>query len=658
MDVENVLLIEDDFFKRLNSLILDNMDNPDYTLDALCKDCLLSRSQLHRKLKDQTGLSASIYIRKVKLSKAKELLVNSDLSISEIAWSTGFNSPQSLSRYFSSEFGSPPSQFKHQLTQEIEQPADIENYSATIKQNENQHSDEDKEVDLNDDQAQKQMQRTHLYWKAFTLIPAILFLVFWGSQQYFKKNELSKTETLQEYKNSIAVLPLDNFGGADAQQFSAGMQDDILTKLAVFEDLKVISRTSTEAYTETDKSLKQIAAELDVAYILEGSVRLEGNQVAVTAQLIKASDDTHVWAENYVEELDNVFQIQNEIALQIAKVLNQKITTETKAEIIDAYQPGREAYKEFLIGKELLKERTHSSILASIDHLNRVLDMEPDFVDALVLMATAYNLLGNIGYDRLDEHIVTSDKFALKALRLDPKNAQAYAIQACSHRDSHRWEQGKLSFEIALEHNPNDALINYWYSLLLREIGEIEKAILYSSRARELDPLYPVIHGGHVVNLAYGDDPKQAVDVIENGEILFKQSFLHHWAKALYAESIFNYQSAIDAFEKVLEINPELNSVQRGIYFNKARLGHIEDVNAYLSTIDSNSGENLFTKATIYAGLEDAEQSTKYFLEAMGKGVYPSDILVDKNYDFMRNHPRYMEILAVYNLQTYSHLNK
>lgn len=679
MEDKNILSIQDKFFKNLNSSILKNIDNTQYSIEDLCEDCLVSRSQLHRKIKEETGLSTTLYIRDVKLQKAKELLNDSSLTVSEISYACGFSSPQTLSRYFSSSFGISPSQYRSEpivknKSSQTSEPAYKKNDEKAHQQktdsisnnlnrkssyeirteidNENETEEEFYAVEF--DQAFLKNKKTFLFG-ILTILVSLIGL-YWIYNSIISKDTFipeDKITNSPHFKNSIAVLPFLNLGSADNEHFCAGIQEDILTKLAYFKDLKVISRTSMATYKNTEKSILQIGSELGVAYILEGSVRMQNDQLAITAQLIRSSDDFHVWAENYVRKVDDIFKIQNEISLKIAEVLNQKISSKTESQITNSYQPNKEAYNEYLIGKEMLKDRTHTSLLGSIGRFNKALYTDPKYIDAMVSKANAYQLLGNIGYDHSEEYISKSQQLSLEVIKLDPNNAQAYAILACHYRDAHQWEQAKVTFEIALDRNPNDPMTNYWYSLMLRELGELDQAIIYSKLARELDPLYPVIHGGHIVNLAYADLKDQAEAAIKEGDVLFQQSFLHHWAKAIYAESIFDYQAAIKAFEKVLMINPELISARNAIFFNKARLGQTDEVQAFFETIQTNSGPDLFARATLYAGLEDGDQFADLISKAMDKGVYPSDILVDKNYNFLRNHRKYSEILEKYNLLAY-----
>ena len=675
MDEKNILAPDDEFFQNLKRHVIENIGNSQYNIDDLCRDSLMSRSQLHRRIKEETGLSTTLYIRQLKLHKAKDLLDDSDLNISEIAYDAGFSSPQTLSRYFSASFGVSPSQYRSSSKEEEKH---LDNIGVQAKQADTIEQQDDisldaiqlkekrlgvgvaQEIILPTTESASTIDKFDLgsFKIIYLLTPLIVVVGWWGIKQFLDQPSVDSSNAITQLsltsQNSIAVLPFVNLGAAENDQFCAGIQEDILTKLSVFKDLKVISRTSTEVYKNTTKNVKQIGSELGVQYLLEGSVRMEDEQVAITAQLISASDDSHLWAENYVRQVDDVFKIQNDIALDIAKVLNQKITTETKNQLTSAYQPGKEAYKSYLIGKELLKERTHESILTSIEHFNEALSIEPKFVDAIVYKANAYQLLGNIGYDRSYEHKTNAEKFALEALKLEPSHAMAYAILACIYRDNHEWEQGVAAYEIALQHAPNHPLINYWYSLLLREIGDLEEAIIYSGKARELDPLYPVIHGGHIVNLAYAGKQDLVHKAIADGNVLFKQSFMHYWAQAVHAESIADHQAAVSLFEKVLDINPSLKSARIGMLFNKARLGQTDEVFAYLEKIDSETGEDYFAKATLYAGLKDVHQSGTFYLQAIDNGVFPSDILVDKNFDFLREDKMYEQILSKYNLLPYS----
>ena len=506
----------DDFLKKLNQHIIDNISDSAYTLDDLCKDCQLSRSQLHRKIKDEAGLSTSLYVRHIKLLKAKELLRDQSLNVSEIAYASGFKSPQTLSRYFSSTFGETPTQFRSNLAQkENGIVIDTHHKSSAGSEAQDVFNDFDQQLVADGDetvvdnsvgslpkvefgtdaQVKKSTHKKRIvaYWLFGLIALLAIAMVIRSIWEANPRNSDEQKSMIQKHDNSIAVLPFIGIGGKETRDFSAGMQEDILTRLAFFDDLKVISRTSTEIFTGSKKTIKEIGAQLGVAYILEGSVRMQDQKVAVTTQLIRANDGFHVWAENYIREVEDVFKIQNEISLDVAKVLNQKINDEKREQIDNTYIPGKKAYREYIIGKELLKERTHSSLMASIEQFDKALAEEPDFVDAVIMKANAYQLLGNIGYDRRDEHIVNSEKYALTALRMDPRNAKAYSILACIYRDAHKWDQAKVAFETALEFAPNDALSNYWYSLMLREVGALEKAVIYSTKAKELDPLYPCL---------------------------------------------------------------------------------------------------------------------------------------------------------------------
>lgn len=641
MDEKETKKFESDkvFINELREIILSNLDNPNFSLQFLCRATKLSRSQLFRKIKQGTGLSSSLFIRKVKLEKASVLLLQSELNISEIAYSTGFASPQNFSKYFTKEYGISPSEFKRQKALELKDQL---------------HNDQKNQEDRETEQIENRIKgkspvpKYYLYAILVIGILSIYFLIRFIIQDFNTPAKEDKP-TIEIFENSIAVLPFANFGDDETLLFCEGIMDDILTSLSQYGNLKVISRTSAMQYRDTKKTINTIAEELKVAFILEGSVRREGDQLRVTAQLIRARDDFHVWAKNFTARPEEIFTLQSELSIEITNALNQKISDENKSGGT-SLSSNLAAYNEYVIGRKLLMIRTKPALLEAVLRFDAALKLDETFDLALAQKACAYNLLSNLGYEDKRTYTNKAQEFALKAIQMNPQNSLAYATMGLSYNDLFKWEQAKTSFEIALNYTPNDALTNYWFSLLLRETGHIEKAIERSTKANELDPLYPVIYGGHVLNCILGGRKDLVVEALSDGHNLFGDSFIYYWVNAKYQESIQNYDSAIYFFQKTLEFNPNLLTVESSIAFCRGRLGQTAEVLDFIKSHDRPDEGDYISVLMSYCGLKDVENAIRYLKLLASINAIPKDFLLDRKYDVIRHRSEYKEVLKKFGL--------
>lgn len=624
-----------EILERVEKIIENNLENASFSIDFLCKQMGVSRSYLHRVIKEQTGLSTSLFIRKIRLEKARELLLLTDHNISQISYMTGINSPQNFSKYFAEQYGDSPSNYRRKNTSQGNAESFLNPVDQPLQDVESKWDDQSSESKLK------------VSWSLgiFPMVMVIMLLLV-----YRWKNQQPKPSS-EHFINSIAVLPFANFGVQSSDFFVEGIVEDILTNLASFDDLKVISRTSTMIYKNTEKSLKQIAKELGVAYILEGSVRKEENQIRVTAQLIRAADDYHVWAKNYTREMKDIFKLQGEISMEIATTLNHKISSQFSARVNPLISPDYQAYNEFLIGRDLMMQRTNESLKASIERFDRALEIEPGFSRALAHKANAYQLLANSAYEDRKYYNSLAEDLALKTIDIDPGNGLAYATLGGIYKDQYKWRQSETSFQIALKHSPNDALINYWYSLLLREVGDLNAAVRLSARACELDPLHPVIFGGHVVNCVYAKNWPLADQSLMDGKAQFQNSFLYLWAQAKYAEQLGDYEKAIRLYDKALEFNPNIPSVQYARIFCLARIHKNAEVQNYLAELPQNETSQCIAKVFACAGFMDEENTLKYLNEALQIDVLPPGLKIDSTFDFLRDNPDFTVFLDRINLK-------
>jgi len=294
---------------------------------------------------------------------------------------------------------------------------------------------------------------------------------------------------------SIAVLPFDNLSrDPDNAYFCEGVQDEILTRLAKVADLKVISRTSTQHFKSTPDNLPQIAKQLGVAHIVEGSVQKANDQVRVNVQLINALTDAHVWADTYDRKLTDIFAVESEIAKAIAETLQAKLTGAEKSSIAKAPTANPEAYELYLKGRFFWNKRTGADLRKAIDYFNQAIAKDPNYALAYVGLADSYLLLSSYAAVSPGESLPPARSALKKALELDDSLAEAHAsfgLLVTLELDVHR---AISELERAIQLNPNYATAHHWLALPLMAIGQFDRGLTEGKRAIELDPLSLIIN--------------------------------------------------------------------------------------------------------------------------------------------------------------------
>ena len=413
-------------------------------------------------------------------------------------------------------------------------------------------------------------------------------------------------------KKSIAILPFTDRSEEVDSFFSEGIIDDIRTHLSKLDGLKVISRTSSNQYKDTPKKETQIAEELGVQYLLEGSIRQWDDQIKISVQLIDVFHDEQVWGETYERQLEDVFSIQSEVAKSIASSLSQNISPAISNTLDRPPTTALQAYQELMASRELNRIRTQESMEESLNRLDLALSIDPNFVDAMAEKSATLHVMGSLGYSsNRDSSDGVAEGYALQAIKIDPFNARAYATLGNIYFDSKKFKQAQTAFQIAIQHNPNDALVNYWYSLILRYLGRIDDAIYYGNIAAELDPLYPVIQTGYALTCMMGDRMDLARQIIDKGAVMYQNYFGYHWILGYYYMCTEEYEKAIETFNKSQELSPAITSIQRQIMFCKGKIGEVDEVEAYIKTLTGDDGETYINLASAYCGLGRNEECIK-----------------------------------------------
>lgn len=295
--------------------------------------------------------------------------------------------------------------------------------------------------------------------------------------------------------DSIAVLPLENLSGDPAQEYLAdGMTEELISTLGQIGALRVISRTSIMQFKGTKKSVPQIARELGVDGVIEGSVLRSGNRIRVTAQLIHGTRDRHIWSNSYERDLKDLIALQNEVARAIAEEVGANLTPEQTTRLAATRKVDPEAHEAYLRGLyEFNKPRNKGTLLASIAQFNRAVEKDPQHALAWADMSRAYVWL-SLGEDPEtppQQHLARAKSAGSIAVKSDPSLAEAHAALANAVWSSNfkEWAAAEEGLKKALELNPNSASANTLYSELLFSLGRMEEAVQRARRAQELDPL-------------------------------------------------------------------------------------------------------------------------------------------------------------------------
>ena len=321
---------------------------------------------------------------------------------------------------------------------------------------------------------------------------AVALLVF----QLFRAGATRSSAPATAADKSIAVLPFDNFNkDPENDYFASGIQDEILTRLAKIDDLKVISRTSTQRYKSSPENLPEIAKQLGVAHILEGSVQKAGDQVRVTVQLIRAASDSHVWAETYDRKLTDIFAVQSDVAENIAKSLRAKLSPAERQAVEAKPTENPDAYDAYLRGQALWNKLTTSpqDLDDTVTYFERAVQLDPKFALAWAALSVAH-VFQYVELDRTPQRLQKVKEALDRALQLQPELGEAHFAQGMyRYRALHNYEGALASFEKARERSANRVVAIEFAAYVKRRQGKWDEALKLHDESLELDPRNPII---------------------------------------------------------------------------------------------------------------------------------------------------------------------
>ncbi|WP_299336298.1 helix-turn-helix domain-containing protein [uncultured Psychroserpens sp.] len=499
------------FIEQAEALILENISNEQFGVSELADLMNMSRSNLLRKIKKQTQGSASQFIREVRLQKGMKLLQETEFTISEISYQVGFSNNSYFTKCFRDYYGYSPGEARKKIVEQTE----LEQEGVEVEVDEGNQNTDVIEITK---RGFFQQYRIEILL-GFVLVVVIAVFLF------YPKETLNSDKEEVYLTKSIAVLPFKNLSSdSNNLYFVNGLMESTLNNLQKIEDIQVISRTSVEKYRNTNKTISEIAEELNVNYIIEGSGQRAGNQVLLNIQLIDAINDTPLWAEQYNHKTVDVFSIQNVVAKKITEAIKATVTPAELQQIDKKPTENLLAYDYYLKALEPYQEETKEGLEAAIPLFEKAIEQDPQFALAYSKIAISYYYLDLNQTEKRYTDIINNN--ADKALLYDSKSAESLIAKALYYLNIGEYRLAVPHLEKALEYNPNsNSVVQILADLYSRVIPDTGKYLHYALKGLQLDIeandsvsksyMYLALSNAFVQN-GFTDEAKKYIDLSLN----------------------------------------------------------------------------------------------------------------------------------------------
>ena len=452
---------------------------------------------------------------------------------------------------------------------------------------------------------------------------------------------------------SIAVLPFDNLSrDPDNAYFAEGVQDEILTRLAKVADLKVISRTSTQRFKSAPADLREIAKQLGVTHILEGTVQKAGDSVRVNVQLINALTDVHLWADTYDRKLTDIFAIESEIAKNVTE--NLKARLNDRAEEVLAARPTEnpEAHELYLKGRYFWNRRSTASLRKAGDYFQKAIDLDPKYALAYAGLADVHSLVPVYAGTAPQDDVPKALAAARKAVELDDRLAESHTSLGNALVSSVQLKAAEAEFRRALELNPNYATAHQWLAECLFGQGRFSESLAENERAHELDPLSLIINASYASSLAGAGRYEEAVQQARKTLDLDPELVPGHEILGQIYEDEGKLNEAIIEYSKANELGPTPSNfaMLAHAYAKTGRMGETRKILDKLTDLSAQQYVGAYPLAVVHLALGEKDEALRLleqsFVERdiLLQGLYGS-IKIDKRLDPLRHDPRFQKLV-------------
>lgn len=411
----------------------------------------------------------------------------------------------------------------------------------------------------------------------------------------------------------LAVLPFQNLGGGPELDYECdGLTEDLITELAIINPgrIGVIARTSAMTYKGRVKTVREVGDELAVQYVVEGSVRFAPEHARITAQLIRVSDQSHLWARSFEGTPGEMFKLEEEIAQSIAGEVDVRVNPATAK---PRNQPNAQAYRLYVQGRQLWSTRSRPDLERSIELYQEALKYDPGYARAYAGLADSFNLLGYFGYRPLGYTVPEAQRAAQRALELDANLAEAHAavgfINAMWIWD---WKEAENHFQRAIQLDPSYVPAHHYYALFLASGGNLKRAEEEMTVARRLDPLSASVNGGYAYVLFFDRQYEQSLEYCQRALASEPGYAVAYAVRGWDLVQLGRYDDALSALEKARELAPEnslyLATLAR-VYILAGRKAQAERTVSELEELSKRQWVGGSMRAIVYAARGDTDQA-------------------------------------------------
>jgi serine/threonine protein kinase len=466
---------------------------------------------------------------------------------------------------------------------------------------------------------------------------------------------LNKSPETDRVINSLAVLPLENMSGdPDQEYFSDGMTEALITEISRIKSLKVISRTSVMQFKNTKKPLPEIAKQLNVDAVIEGSILKVGDKVRITAQLIEAVSDKHLWAESYERNLQDILSLQKEVAQTIADQIKATLTPSERKKLNEKMAIDPLAHEAFLKGHYFFDRTSVDDAWKAIEFFDQAIQIEPEFAPAYAGKALAYDLIVSYNAMTPKEGWPLVREWAEKALSIDKTNSDAVlSIADVKFIYEWDWPGAEKAYQRSIELNPNNSEAYTWYASFLSAMGREEEALLISKKSLELAPLsIGPYYNGIIVRIEAGLF-EEADALMNKVKELFPQHPVSFGIEGLICIARGKYEEALRLYQLQLtkELSPGMKDLARTRFaYVLARIGNEKASRDILESLINQSPKHYISSlriALIYIALDEKDQAFTWLDRAYLERCDDLPMYMKSSFVFdeIRPDPRFQDLL-------------
>jgi len=449
---------------------------------------------------------------------------------------------------------------------------------------------------------------------------------------------------------SLAVLPLENLSGDASQDYFAdGMTEELITDLGQISALRVISRTSAMTYKKSRKPLTDITRELRVDAVVEGSVLRSGDRVRITAQLIQAPLDKHIWAKSYEGDLRDTLSLQSSVARDIAEQIRATLDRREKATLEKLKPVKPEAYEAYLKGRYFWNKRTSEGLKKAIEYFSQAIETDPTYAEAYSGLADAYALSGDWEYGLLAprDAFPLARAAATEALALDDSLGEAHTSLAFAlDLYGWEWEAAGKEYELAIKLSPSYATLHLWYAWHLMVIGRTNEGIVELRKAETLDPLSLIISADLADALCIAHLYDESVQQSKKALELDPNFAIGHYELGQALEQKQMHDEAIAEFQSAIKIAGHSGAFDSNLAYAYASSGRQEEAAKMVGDLEAKHEQNPTTDANIalvYVGLGNQDQAMIWLNRAYEARFNPS-ILLRPAFDPLRSNAQFRDL--------------